>query len=64
MMQEKLERLFKEINVEENMLPYFENANIDKIVIYDQNKLLEFILNTDKMIPVEIYNNILYKILN
>lgn len=64
MMQEKLERLFKEINVEENMLPYFENANIDKIVIYDQNKLLEFILNTDKMIPVEIYNNILYKLIS
>lgn len=64
MMQEKLERLFKEINVSEEMLPYFENANIEKIIVYDQNKLLEFIINTDKMIPVEIYNNILYKLIS
>ena len=33
-MQEKLQKLFKEINLEEELLPYFNNAKIEKIVIY------------------------------
>jgi len=63
-MQEKLERLFKEINVEDNLLSYFNNASIEKVIIYDQNKLLDFIINTESVLPIEVYNNILYKLIS
>ena len=63
-MQDKLSKLFKEISVEDNLLSYFNNASIEKIVIYDQNKLLEFIINTDNILPIDIYNNILYKLIS
>ena len=46
-MQDKLERLFKEINVEDNLLSYFNNASVEKVIIYDRNKLLDFIINTE-----------------
>ena len=42
-MQYKLQKLFKEISLEDNLLSYFNNASIEKVVVYDQNKLLEFI---------------------
>ena len=63
-MQDKLQKLFKEINIEENLLSYFDNASIDKIVVYDKNKLLDFIINTENIIPIEIYNNVLYKLIS
>ena len=62
-MQDRLEKLFKEINVEEdNLLSYFNNASIDKVVVYDNSKQIDFIINTDSVIPIEVYNNILYKL--
>ena len=64
MMQEKLQKLFKEINLEEELLPYFNNAKIEKIVIYDGNKQLDFILNTENVLPIEVYNNTLYKLIS
>ena len=44
-MQDKLQKLFKEIEVEKELLPYFDNSSIEKIIIYDNNKLLDFIIN-------------------
>ena len=61
-MQDRLKKLFNEIGVEEDVLSYFDNASIDKVVIYDKNKLLDFVINTDKIIPIDVYNNILYKL--
>ena len=62
-MQDRLENLFKEINVtEDNLLSYFNNASIDKVVVYDDSKQIDFIINTDSVIPIEVYNNILYKL--
>lgn len=61
-MQEKLEKLFKETGIEEEMYHYFDDATIEKVVVYDKNKILEFIINTKECIPIEIYNNILYKL--
>ena len=43
-MQDKLQKLFDEINVEENIQTYFESANIEKIIIYDQNKMADFLV--------------------
>ena len=45
MMQEKLKKLFEEINLEDNLLSYFNGANIEKIVVYDQTKQIDFIIN-------------------
>ena len=61
-MQDRLKKLFNEIGVEEEILTYFDNASIDKVVIYDKNKLLDFIINTNNIIPIDVYNNVLYKL--
>ena len=63
-MQDRLKKLFNEINVEDDLLSYFDNASIEKVVIYDGNKLLDFIINTDNVLPIDVYNNILYKLIS
>ena len=64
MMQEKLQKLFKEINLEEELFSYFNNATLDKVVVYDGNKQIDFILNTESVLPIEVYNNTLYKLIS
>ncbi|MGN1358772.1 MAG: PolC-type DNA polymerase III [Bacilli bacterium] len=64
MMQEKLKKLFNEIGIEEELFSYFNNAEVEKIVVYDQNKELDFIIDTDQVLPIEVYNNILYKLVS
>ena len=34
---------------------YLENASINKIVVYDNNKLWNFVINNDRILPVYIY---------
>ena len=63
-MQDKLQKLFTEIKVEDNLLSYFDNASIEKVVIYDGNKLLDFIINTETVLPIDVYNNIIYKLIS
>ena len=63
-MQDKLQKLFTEIKVEDNLLSYFDNASIEKVVIYDGNKLLDFIINTENILPIDVYNNIMYKLIS
>ena len=63
-MQEKLQKLFKEINLEEELFSYFNNATLDKVVVYDNNKQIDFILNTESVLPIEVYNNTLYKLIS
>ena len=63
-MQDKLQKLFTEIKVEDDLLSYFDNASIEKVVIYDGNKLLDFIINTDAVLPIDVYNNIMYKLIS
>lgn len=62
MMQDKLEKLFKEIEIDDGLYTYFEDAEIEKIVIYDQDRQLDFIIKTNECIPIEVYNNVLYKL--
>ena len=59
MMQEKLKKLFEEINLEDNLLSYFNGASIEKIVVYDQTKQIDFIINTKEVLPIDVYNNVL-----
>ena len=61
-MQDKLKRLFEEINIENSILDYFDNANIEKIFFYDKNKIIEFLINTKSIIPIDVYYNVLEKL--
>ena len=61
-MQDKLQKLFNEIGLDDNLLSYFSNASIEKVIIYDNNKLLDFIINTSEVLPIDVYNNVLYKL--
>ena len=58
-MQDRLNKLLKEINLNEETLKYFKNASIEKVIVYDNNKILEFIINTEVLIPIDIYNELL-----
>ena len=63
-MQDRLEKLFKEIGVEESTINYFNNANIEKVVLYDNDKMIEFIINTEKLIPIDAYYSVLDSLSN
>ena len=63
-MQEKLKKLFDEIKIDVSVLPYFENASIEKVILYDQNKIIEFLINTTSIIPIDVYNSLLEKLSN
>ena len=61
-MQDKLEKLFNEIGVDEEIRTYFNNASIEKVAIYDKNKLLDFVIHTNSVLPIEVYNSLLNKL--
>ena len=60
-MQERLKKLFDEIKIEESVLTHFESASIEKVILYDQNKVIEFLINTTSIVPIDIYNLLLEK---
>ena len=57
-MQDRLEKLLTEIKIEDNLLSYFNHAKIDKVIVYDNNKQLDFIINTDSVLPIEVYDKV------
>ena len=63
-MQEKLKKLFEEIKLEEEIYSQFNSASIEKIILYDNNKKIEFKINTEELISIETYNNLLDKLSN
>ena len=58
MMQDKLKQLFEEINFEKEI----PNAEINKVIVYDQDKQLDFIINTDTILSLELYDELLDKL--
>jgi len=58
-MQLKLKKLLKEINLNDEFIHTFENASIEKVIIYDRNKILNFVLNNNVLIPIDIYKHLL-----
>ena len=56
-MQDRLKKLFEEIKLETSSLEYFNSSSIEKVILYDQNKIIEFLIKTDKIIPIDVYNN-------
>ena len=63
-MQERLKKLFNEIKLEEDELQHFNSASIEKVILYDKNKIIEFLINTETLIPIYTYNNLLEKLSN
>ena len=61
-MQDKLKKLFNEIKVEESILEQFADASIEKIILYDKNKIIEFLINTKNIIPIDTYYAVLEKL--
>ena len=57
-MQDKMVRLLNQIGMNTD---YLENASINKIVVYDNNKLWNFVINNDRILPVYIYNELINK---
>ena len=37
-MQDRLKKLFEEIKLEETSLEYFDEASIEKVILYDRNE--------------------------
>ena len=61
-MQERLKKLFDEIKIDESILTYFDGASIEKVILYDQNKIIEFLINTTNIISIDTYNHVLDKL--
>ena len=53
-MSSKLEKLFKQINLEK-YIEYFDNSELEKIIVYDKTKLWEFVIIVDNNIPSYVY---------
>lgn len=60
-MQDKMTKLLEQINMDSN---YFEEASIEKIVLYDKTNLWEFYINNKKILPVYIYDEFKNKLKN
>ncbi len=54
-MQEKLKKLLTKIEATDDIIEALENAEIDKIVVYDDNKEWDFIIKNDFILPCSIY---------
>ena len=63
-MQDRLKKLFDEIKLEDAILEYFNTASIEKVILYDKNKILEFLINTENIIPIEVYDKLLTQLSN
>lgn len=63
-MDNKLTKLLKEIKLDEEYLKYFENAQIKRVEVYDNNKLWLFVIETGNNINVATYNDLYIKLKN
>ncbi len=58
-MQDNMKKLLDQIGMNSS---YLDGANIEKVIVYDNNKEWDFIINTDKILPISIYNELIDKI--
>ena len=63
-MQDRLKKLFDEIKLEDSLLDFFNESSIEKVILYDKNKILEFLINTEKIIPIEVCDKVLTQLTN
>ena len=51
-----MEKLVKKISLEEELLPYFSNATLSKVLCNRDTNSYCFIIDIDKILPVEVYD--------
>ena len=61
---DRLQKLLKEIDFNSDYYNHFKNATIDKVIIYDNNKCFDFIINIEENLPLEVYLTLLTKLKN
>jgi len=61
-MNNKLEKLLKQINLEENYYSYFNNASLEKIVGNSNKDSYAFFINNEEILPVEVYASLCSKL--
>lgn len=61
-MDDKIKRLINQINLENQYISYFEDATLDKVVVYDDDKMWQFIITIKNNIPYSLYNNFINKL--
>ena len=54
-MQDKLEILLNRINLDKEKYLYFDNGKLEKIIINNNSKTWEIIINIDNILPLEVY---------
>lgn len=54
-MESKLQRLLKEINLEEEYYEEFQNGTLDKVSVYENNKLWVFKIILDNILNIKTY---------
>ena len=61
-MESKLQRLLKEINLEEEYYEEFQNGTLDKVSVYENNKLWVFKIILDNILNIKTYISFLTKL--
>jgi len=61
-MDKKLEKLLKEIKLNEENFKYFTNGEVKKVVVYDENKYFEFVIELDSNLPYNVYIELINKL--
>ena len=59
---DRLLKLLTEINLNTDYLPYFKNSSIKEVIVYDQNKCFDFLIETTTNLPLEVYQTLLTKL--
>ena len=59
-MQDKLKILFDSVGFNEES--YFDKASLDKVIVYDNNKIWKFIIEVDSILPCDIYFELFNKL--
>ena len=61
-MDSKLDKLLKQINLEEELLSYFENASLEKIIGNKAKDSYVFLLANENTLPVQVYEKVCQKL--
>ena len=55
-MQARMKKLLDEICLDKNYLSFFENIDVSKVIVYDNGKMIDFILKSEELIDADIYD--------
>ena len=61
MIEDKLERLFKTINFDEENFPFFKNASVKEVLLLKKINRMTLVLEIDKPIPIDVFKELFEK---